>query len=92
MGRNPVVQYHDVYVISPVGTHGYWLRIDGNKVYTVFCQDFGGEPQFDTGETIQTLTIRDLGDCWSVHNMHPAFIMLRDQLTGELIRRPDKEN
>jgi hypothetical protein len=91
LGRYPVVRYNDVYVIRPVGDYGYWMRINGNKVYVVFCQDFGNEPQFDTGETIKTLTIRDLGDCWSVKNMHPAFIMLRDDLTGELIRRPDKE-
>jgi hypothetical protein len=87
LGRHPVQQFHNVEVIKALGTNGYWFEIDGTLVYANFCHDLGFEPPFDKGETIKILTVRNMGDCWSLKDMHPAYIMLRNPITGDLIRK-----
>lgn len=79
------LHYENVLVVKPVGDYSYWLQINGNLVWADFCHD-AGEPQFDRGETIKVLNVRDTGACWSYKDTHPAFIMLRDP-QGNLIRR-----
>ena len=82
-----LLHYENVYVIRPVDDYSYWLRINGTATYAVFCRDVA-EPQFDAGETIRVLNVRDYGACWSYKDTHPAYLMLRDE-QGNLIRHDD---
>lgn len=79
------LHYENVLVVQAVDDYGYWFQINGNLVWADFCHD-AGIPQFDKGETIKVLNVRDTGACWSYKDTHPAFIMLRDP-QGNLIRR-----
>ena len=89
IGSHPVMHYKNVYVLASVDDWSYWLRTDdGTTVYVTFCKDLGFQPPFDFGETISVMNARNMGSCWSLKDMHPAYVMLRDS-NGELIRKGD---
>ena len=83
----PVTEMHNVYVLETVGPFGYWLRDDtGRKLYATFCDSIGYEPPFDKGQTIVILKFRNIGTCWDMRDMHPKYVMLRDQ-KGDLVTK-----
>jgi hypothetical protein len=55
----------------------YQLRDERGTVFWVhFCRDL--EPQFSPGMTLTVLTYRDMGECWSVKDTHPAYLIKRN--------------
>ena len=55
----------------------------GTEFWVHFCEDY--EPQFSAGMTLTLLTYQDMGDCWSVKNTHPAYLLKRDR-KGKIIK------
>ena len=81
----PVTVMHNVRVVETVGEFDYWLEdANGQKLYAKFCDTLGYEPPFDKGETILLLKFRNRGTCWDMRDMHPKYIMDRDE-HGNLI-------
>lgn len=79
--RNPgtakIVELRNVKVLRDIGRYEYWLQTEqGSKFFTIFCADY--EPQFSAGQTLLVLKYEDRGNCWSVANTHPAYLIRRD--------------
>lgn len=55
----------------------------GTDFWAHFCHDY--EPQFSPGMTLTVMTYRDMGDCWSVKDTHPAYLIKRDK-HGKIIK------
>ena len=53
-----------------------------------FCNDY--DPQFAPGMTLTVLTYKDMGDCWSVKDTHPAYLIKRDK-KGRIIKEDFSE-
>lgn len=76
--------FKNVYVVKTLDAYHYRLRlVSGTEFVAHFCDDY--EPQFDTAETLDVLTVEDFGECWSVANTHPAYLIHRDS-NGRIIR------
>lgn len=81
----PITEMRNVEVLETVGTFSYWLKdASGHKIYATFCDTVGYEPPFDKGEVIAVLRFRNIGTCWDMRNMHPKYIMVRDD-QGNLV-------
>ena len=88
---DPQLHLQNVNVLRPVGDWNYWMTINGRREFVIFCRDLGFEPPFDAGETIQEMNVHNHGDCWSFKDEHPAYIMQRNERTGELTKNGPKE-
>lgn len=61
----------------------YEFQDERNNIFWAhFCHDY--EPQFAPGMTLNVLTYQDYGECWSVKNTHPAYLIKRDK-KGKII-------
>lgn len=76
----PTIEMHNVEVEQAVGELSYWFIDEtGNRFYATFCDTLGYPPPFDRGETIVVLKFKNRGTCWDMHDVHPKYVMLRDQ-------------
>lgn len=76
----PTVEMHNVEVEQAIGNLSYWFVDEsGKRLYATFCDTLGYPPPFDRGETIVVLKFKNRGTCWDMHDVHPKYVMLRDQ-------------
>lgn len=70
---------HNLQVLALGGDdYHYEFRDErGTEFWAHFCDDY--EPQFSPGMTLIVLTYQDMGECWSIKNTHPAYLIKRDK-------------
>lgn len=79
LGEFPTIEMHNVEVEQSVGELSYWFIDEhGKRLYATFCDTLGYPPPFDRGETILVLKFKNRGTCWDMHDVHPKYVMLRD--------------
>ncbi len=76
---------HDIQVLAVgMDEFHYEFRDEyGTLFWAHFCHDY--QPQFAPGMTLTILTYQDMGECWSVLNTHPAYLIKRDH-HGKIIK------
>lgn len=72
---------YNVLVIRELDETHYRLKDSSGTVFVAkFCDD-DSEPQFGyPGTVLDVLHFRDYGFCWSLKDMHPAYLLRRDAL------------
>lgn len=74
--KYPVFRFNNLYVATELDDYAYiFQKPDGTRFKGNFCHDY--EPQFSAGQTLITLQYEDRGQCWSLLNMHPGYIIKR---------------
>lgn len=74
---NQVHELRNVRIVRDIGNYEYWMQTTETPFFTRFCNDY--VPQFSAGQVLTLLRYRDRGNCWSIADTHPAYLIRRNK-------------